>query len=180
MISLYPNRNKSQGHTHTHTHTHTHNRPKGLLILPGQHVHCQGLLQPGFPLKCPQSQRVRGFPGSSMVKNPPANAGDKSSIPGSGGSPGEGNGNQLQYSCLGNPMDKGAYRLWGRKQLNVTQRLNNKANGVVQLWKHCFAFSLDYNPSQVPTFIIWSTKQSESAVRRGSRYCLHSPVCLCN
>ena len=42
-----------------------------------------------------------------MVKNPPANAGDAGSIPGSGRSPGEGNGNPLQYSCLGNPMDSG-------------------------------------------------------------------------
>jgi len=40
-----------------------------------------------------------GFPGVSEVKNPPANAGDMSLIPGSGRSPGEGNGNQLQYSC---------------------------------------------------------------------------------
>ena len=41
-----------------------------------------------------------------MLKNSPANAGD---IPGSGMSPGEGNGNPLQYSCLGNPMDGGAW-----------------------------------------------------------------------
>ena len=45
----------------------------------------------------------------SMVKNPPANAGDMGLIPGWGRSPGEGNGNPLQYSCLGNPMDKGAW-----------------------------------------------------------------------
>ena len=45
-----------------------------------------------------------------MVKNPPANAGDVGSIPGSGISPGEGYGNPLQYSCLGNPMDRGAWR----------------------------------------------------------------------
>ena len=45
-----------------------------------------------------------------MVKNPPANAGDVGSIPGSGISPGEGNGNPLQYSCLGNAMDRGAWR----------------------------------------------------------------------
>ena len=45
-----------------------------------------------------------------MVKNPPANAGDMGSIPGSGRSPGEGNGNPLQPSCLGNPMDRGAWR----------------------------------------------------------------------
>ena len=46
---------------------------------------------------------------AQMVKNPSANAGDMSSIPGSGTSPGEGNGNPLQYSCLGNPMDRGAW-----------------------------------------------------------------------
>ena len=45
-----------------------------------------------------------------MVKNPPANAGDTSSIPGWGRSPGEGNGNPLQYSCLENPTDRGAWR----------------------------------------------------------------------
>ena len=46
-----------------------------------------------------------------MVKNPPANAGDAGSIPGLGGSPGEGRGNPLQYSCLGNSMDRGPDRL---------------------------------------------------------------------
>ena len=45
-----------------------------------------------------------------MVKNLPANAGDADSIPGSGGSPGERNGDPLQYSCLENPMDRGAGR----------------------------------------------------------------------
>ena len=48
-----------------------------------------------------------------MVKNPPANAGDirdAGSIPGSGRSPGGGNGNLLQYSCLENPMDRGAWQ----------------------------------------------------------------------
>ena len=52
-------------------------------------------------------------PGGSVVKNPPANAGDirdKGSIPGSRRSLGGGNGNPLQYSCLGNPMDRGAWR----------------------------------------------------------------------
>ena len=55
-----------------------------------------------------------GFPGGSVVKeNPPANtgdAGDAGSIPGSGRSPEVGNGNPLQYSCLGNPKDGGACR----------------------------------------------------------------------
>ena len=43
-----------------------------------------------------------------MAKNPPANAGDAGLILGLGRSPGGGNGNSLQYSCLGNPMDSGA------------------------------------------------------------------------
>ena len=51
-----------------------------------------------------------GFPGSSVVKNLPANTGDAGLIPGSGRFPGEGNGNLLQYSCLGNPMDRGAWQ----------------------------------------------------------------------
>ena len=53
-----------------------------------------------------------GFPGSSVVKNPSASAEDTGLISGSGIVPREGNGNQLQlhYSCLGNPMDQGAWR----------------------------------------------------------------------
>ena len=45
-----------------------------------------------------------GFLGGSVVKNPPASAGDTGLIPG------EGNGNPLQYACLGNPMDRGAWQ----------------------------------------------------------------------
>ena len=68
------------------------------------------------------------FPGGSMVKNPPANAGDAGSIPRLGRCPGEGNGSPLQYPCLGNPMDRGAR--WATvqrvaKELDVTLRLNN-------------------------------------------------------
>ena len=49
-----------------------------------------------------------GFPGGSEVKPFACNSGDQGSIPGSGRSPGEGNGNSLQCSCLENPMDRGA------------------------------------------------------------------------
>ena len=56
-----------------------------------------------------RSRQGWGFPGGTMVENPPANVGDVGSVPGSGRSPGEGNGNPLQYSCLGNPMDRGAW-----------------------------------------------------------------------
>ena len=51
-----------------------------------------------------------GFPHSSVGKESSCNAGDLGSIPGSGRSPGEGNGNPLQYSFLVNPMDRGACR----------------------------------------------------------------------
>ena len=50
-----------------------------------------------------------GLPWQLTVKNLPASAGDVGLIPGSGRPPGEGNGNLLQYSCLGNPMDRGAW-----------------------------------------------------------------------
>ena len=50
-----------------------------------------------------------GFPAGSVAKDLPANAGDVGSIPESGKSPGEGNGNPLQYSCLGSPTDRGAW-----------------------------------------------------------------------
>ena len=51
---------------------------------------------------------LKGVSGGSVVKNPPANAEDVCSTPGSGRSPAEGNDNRLQYSCLGNVMDRGA------------------------------------------------------------------------
>ena len=50
-----------------------------------------------------------GFPGGSEVKAPACNVRDLGLIPGLGRSPGEGNGNPLQYSCLENPMDRGAW-----------------------------------------------------------------------
>ena len=65
-----------------------------------------------------------GLPGGLVVKNPPASgrdARDMGSIPESGRSPGEGNGNSLQYSCLGNPMDRGA---WGATVHGVTKELD--------------------------------------------------------
>ena len=51
----------------------------------------------------------KGFPGGSDHKEYACNAGDPGSTPGVGRSPGEGNGNPLQYSCLENPMDRGAW-----------------------------------------------------------------------
>ena len=58
-----------------------------------------------------QTTTQLGFPGGLEGKASACNAGDPGSIPESGRSPGEGNGNPLQYSCLENPMDGGAVRL---------------------------------------------------------------------
>ena len=60
-----------------------------------------------FSLNIKDAYRV---PCDSVVKNPPASAGDMGSIPGQGRHPGEGHSNPLQYSCLGNPMGRGVWQ----------------------------------------------------------------------
>ena len=70
-------------------------------------------------------QSIKGFPGDSAIKNLLANAGDTGDmcmIPGSGRSTAGGNGNPLQYSCLGNPMDRGVWwaTVHGTAELNTT------------------------------------------------------------
>ena len=56
-----------------------------------------------------EHRRESGFPGGPDGEQPACDAGDPGSIPGSGRSPGGGNGNPLQYSCLENPTDGGAW-----------------------------------------------------------------------
>ena len=68
---------------------------------------------PTFKYKNDLLSSAMGFPDGTVLKNPPANARDTrdvGSISGSGRSLGGGNGNPLQYSCLGNPIDRGAWR----------------------------------------------------------------------
>ena len=65
------------------------------------------------------------FPGGSVVKNLLANARHPGSIPGSGKSPGEGNGNPFQYSCLENPMDRGAWWATVRRVAKSCTQLND-------------------------------------------------------
>ena len=76
---------------------------KVLLYSTGNYIQSPGINHKG---KYGKKECIMGFPDDSVVKNLPDSAGDM--IPGSGGSPGGGNGNPLQCSCLGNPRDKGA------------------------------------------------------------------------
>ena len=71
---------------------------------------------------------TQGFPGGSDSKESACNAGDPDFIPGSGRSPGKGNGNPLQYSCLENYMDRGAWwtTVHGVRESDMTARLIHK------------------------------------------------------
>ena len=71
-----------------------------------------------------------------MVKDLPANAGDLGSVPGSGRSPGEGNGNPLQCSCLENPMDRGAWQATVHRVAKSWTQLITEHNCLTQLYMH--------------------------------------------
>ena len=92
---------------------------------------------------------VKGFPGGSAVKNMPDVAGDGDSIPESERSPGEGNGNPLQYSFLENPMDRGAW--WSTvhgvaKESDTTEQLNSNsgASGHVDTCIYIYVYICMY------------------------------------
>ena len=103
-----------------------------------------------IPLKC-QDHRLRaGRDLSAVVKNPPASAGDtrdSGSIPGLGRSARGEKGNPLQYPCLENPMDRGAWGARGPKKLDVTEHLNEhtgsqnvRAGRVLKRWTNPISF----------------------------------------
>ena len=77
---------------------------------------------------------VWGFPGGTVVKNPPADAGDTGLIPGSGGSPAGGNGDPLQYSCLENSMDRGvskaAVHMVAKNQTRLTTHTHMHTHSI--------------------------------------------------
>ena len=80
--------------------------------------------------------RVRGFPGGSVVRNPPADTGDAGSILGGEDNPGVGEGSPLQYSCLGNPVERAWWAAVSKaEESDRTLRLNKnkittKAMGI--------------------------------------------------
>ena len=73
----------------------------------------------------------RGFPGGSDDKESACNAGDLGSIPGSGRSPGEGNGNPLQYFCMENPMDRGAWWVTVHRAAKSRTRLRTYSANII-------------------------------------------------
>ena len=91
------------------------------------------MCSPGGVRASPMLQRC--FPGASVVKNLPAKAGDLGSIPGLGRSTAGGNGSPLQYSCLENPMDRGAW--WGYSPMgskrDMTEQLYNNNSQLTML-----------------------------------------------
>ena len=114
-----------------------------------------------------------GLPRWLSGKESASNTGDESSIPGLGRSPGEGNGNPLQYSCLGNPMDTGAWQATvhrvTKSQTPMTHRLNNMSHlvsinwivvaGAVHLLSHVRLFATSWTEAcqASPSFTIyWS------------------------
>ena len=90
-----------------------------------------------------------GFPRGSVVKNPPANAGDVRDLGlvcGLGRSPGEGNGNLLQYSCLENPMDRSAWSWWA-----TVHRVTNSRTRLKRLSRHACWFLRDLKDRHIHT-----------------------------
>ena len=93
-------------------------------------------------VSCIAGRFFTNFPGSSVGKASASNAGDLGSIPGSGRSPGEGNGNPPQYSCLENPMDRWAWQATVHGMARVGYNL-----------ALFFLYQLSYWGSQLPTSV---------------------------
>ena len=85
-----------------------------------------------------------GFPRSSVGKESACSIGDPGSIPGSGGAPGEGNGNPLQYSCLENPMDRGAWRGTVHRVARVGHDLATKPPPSINLCQKVHLYILGF------------------------------------
>ena len=116
------------------------------------------------------------FPGGSVVKNPPANAGDADLIPGSGRFPGEGNGNPLQYSRVENPMNRGAWQATVHGVTKSEIHLNNETRTT---WNTSLFFSAS-NPASasrlathcvLTVLLAWASLQPVHYWRVGAKLC---------
>ena len=100
-----------------------------------------------------ENLQFKGFPGGSDSKESACNAGDLDSIPGLGRSPGGGNCNLLQYSCLEHPHGErslAGYNPWGRKELDATERSRAAhSRGCLVSTSHCCRW--DQRSHQLPT-----------------------------
>ena len=137
--------------------------PPGSLLVPGSFHNSVSLYLLYLSPVCPSFSLFLGFPGGSAEKSPPANAGDtgvSGSISGLGRSPGVGNGNPLQYSCLENSMDRGA---WRATALGVT---NNQS----QLSKHALFLLIDFYFLEICT--LWSFPPSTGRYMCLKTFCL--------
>ena len=109
------------------------------------------------------AEAIVGFPCSSDSKESAWNAGDPGSIPGLGRCPGEGSGIPLQYSCLGNPVDKGAW--WAHKESDTTEWL------TFSFWGSCslsiFELRLSKEQVRASALLECGTKRNNSAGARG-------------
>ena len=102
-----------------------------------------------------------GFLGGSVVKNSPASAGDPSSIPDLGRSPAEGNDNLFKYSCLGNPMDRGAWQATVHGLAQSWTQLSNWTTLTTIVEKCCmFCFGIQCSLSFV-LVIFWLYKNQD-------------------
>ena len=111
-----------------------------------------------------------GFPGDSVVKNPPANARDMGLIPGPGRSPGEGNGNSLQYSCLGNFMHRGAWQATAHVVTKSQTRLRDNVQLYIVnliIWKTPNLTKLEYK---------WNSEHLWEIIRNWLKYIIASPI----
>ena len=107
---------------------------------------------------------ILGFPSGLDSKASVCNAGDPGSIPGLGRSPGEGNGNPLQYSCLGNPMDRGACS--DEAEMPLMRSWNPGWGWSQETWAPDRSMCLPVMPSYLPATQVWGGAEY---TQRGAR-----------
>ena len=119
-------------------------------------------------------------PGGSVVKNLPANARDAGLTPGLGRSPGEGNGKPLQYSSLGNPMDRGAWRGTDHGVAKSQTQLNSSNNNNVHGYIHSIIYNCqDFVKQPVSSNRRWmketwrATSKSNNKILPSAATCMH-------